>query len=199
MTKKMTIARLKRITSLTYLIMYKYSGPGRLHILPRTKCLLGAGSHGTLSICHPSSSIIAVCESIPSHALLATLASPSAAGAFNSFMIASLRDSGFVVDAQRPLTLPSLPIKNFSKFHLILVRPRMPGCSFFNHSQRGSTLLPLTSVLPSLRRRSCQHRLPRCYARVVISSSHLFMLPCPATSLDRSQIHISTHILNVTP
>ena len=34
-----------------------------------------------------------------------------------AFMISALIDSGFVVDAQRALTFPSLPIKNFSKFH----------------------------------------------------------------------------------
>jgi hypothetical protein len=34
-----------------------------------------------------------------------------------AFMMSDLIDSGFVVDAQRAFTLPSLPIKNFSKFH----------------------------------------------------------------------------------
>jgi len=83
-------------------------------------------------------------------------------------MISALIDSGFVVDAQRALTFPSLPIKNFSKFHcesrqkvcthlpdptiltLMRVSPRMPGCWFFIHSQSGSTFEPLTSVLPSI-------------------------------------------------
>ena len=75
----------------------------------------------------------------PSHDLLAS----------NSFIIGASRDSGFVVLAHLPFTVPSLPIKNFSKFHLILFMPMRPGCAAFIHSQTGSALSPLTSVLPS--------------------------------------------------
>ena len=44
---------------------------------------------------------------------------------------------------------PSLPTKNFSKFHLILLRPKRPGACALSHSYTGSALSPLTSVLPS--------------------------------------------------
>lgn len=67
----------------------------------------------------------------------------------SSASITFLRLPGVVVLAQRCLTLPSRPIKNFSKFHLTLCRPMMPGLLFFIHSHTGSALSPLTSVLPS--------------------------------------------------
>jgi hypothetical protein len=39
---------------------------------------------------------------------------------------------------------PSLPTKNFSKFHLTRLRPMRPGFSFLSHSKAGSACAPLT-------------------------------------------------------
>lgn len=66
-----------------------------------------------------------------------------------SIHTADLILSGAVVLAHRPLTFPSRPIKNFSKFHLTLFNPMRPGFASFIHSHTGSALSPLTSVLPS--------------------------------------------------
>lgn len=68
---------------------------------------------------------------------------------FSSASIALFKLSGFDVLAHLCTHLPSLEIRNFSKFHLILCRPIMPGLDCFIHSHTGSTLLPFTSVLPS--------------------------------------------------
>ena len=68
---------------------------------------------------------------------------------FNSSSITPFKLSGFVVLAHRFTTAPSLPIKNFSKFHFTRCKPIKPGLLFFIHSHTGSTPSPLTSVLPS--------------------------------------------------
>jgi hypothetical protein len=43
-----------------------------------------------------------------------------------------------LVLAHLPLTFPSRPIKNFSKFHFTRLRPMRPGFSFLSHSNAGS-------------------------------------------------------------
>jgi len=68
---------------------------------------------------------------------------------FNSSSIALLTLAGVDVLAHLCFTNPSLPIKNFSKFHLIRCRPKMPGRDCFIHSYTGSAWGPFTSVLPS--------------------------------------------------
>jgi hypothetical protein len=68
---------------------------------------------------------------------------------FNSASISPLKSSGFFVLAQRPLTLPSLPTKNFSKFHFTRFIPNNPAFSFLSHSNAGSALSPFTSILPN--------------------------------------------------
>jgi hypothetical protein len=67
---------------------------------------------------------------------------------FNSAITSLFRVSGLVVLAHLPTTFPSLPTKNFSKFHLIRFMPIKPGFSFFIHSQTGSALSPFTSTFP---------------------------------------------------
>ena len=79
-----------------------------------------------------------------------------------NFATSASIDWGVVVDAQRFTTLPSLSIKNFSKFHchrkvrgclidmdlngtLIRVNPSKPDFSFFRYLYTSFVLSPLTS------------------------------------------------------
>ncbi len=90
-------------------------------------------------------------QNSPPHQFVATIShlkSLPLLYAFKACRIGPSKLSGFVVLAHRFRTCPSFPIKNFSKFHLILFIPISPGFSFFIHSYIGSALSPLTSILP---------------------------------------------------
>lgn len=68
----------------------------------------------------------------------------------SSSTIFFLNPAGSDVLAHLPLTLPSLPIKNFSKFHFTRFNPINPAFSPFIHSHTGSASAPFTSVFPRI-------------------------------------------------
>lgn len=103
------------------------------------------------TICH-ATMLIHSYVSYANYGIIAPFSYPEAAHAYFpsiSLTISALRSSGFLVLAQRPLTLPSLPTRNFSKFHLTRFRPIRPGFSFLSHSKAGSAPSPLTCLLVS--------------------------------------------------
>ena len=105
-------------------------------------------SHHLISPSKPNSATTSTQTFVVAVAAGASVFVAGAPPFFNSSSIAPFSPSGLEVLAHRPLTNPSLPIKNFSKFHLILCNPMIPGLEDFIHSQTGSVEAPLTSVLP---------------------------------------------------
>src|SRR5580692_1237218 len=57
------------------------------------------------------------------------------------------RLSGLSAGAYRLMGTPSLPMRNFVKFHLIPSVPSMPGTDFFKYSYNGCASGPLTLIL----------------------------------------------------
>jgi hypothetical protein len=53
---------------------------------------------------------------------------------FNASSMSPVRLSGLSVGANRLTGTPSLPMRNFVKFHLIASSPRIPGSDFFKYS-----------------------------------------------------------------
>src|SRR6266481_3244989 len=68
----------------------------------------------------------------------------------NAVSTSGTRLSGLSAGAYRLTGTPSLPTRNFVKFHLIPSVPRMPGRDFFKYSYNGCASGPLTLTLANI-------------------------------------------------
>src|ERR1700730_13726272 len=68
----------------------------------------------------------------------------------NAASTSGARVSGLSAGAYRLMGTPSLPTRNFVKFHLIPSVPRMPGTDFFKYSYNGCASGPLTLIFANI-------------------------------------------------
>src|ERR1700675_2761272 len=114
----------------------------------RSRAKGGCNTHligGQPTVAHDSAASMA-------HDTAASAAHGSAASAAHDSAASTsgARLSGLSAGAYRLMGTPSLPMRNFVKFHLIPSVPRIPGTDFFKYSYNGCASGPLTLILANI-------------------------------------------------
>src|SRR5690606_21288261 len=96
-------------------------------------------------LCGAGSECGALCEPEPiNYCATDYLASANSGQESSSFSMSGAIASGAVVGAKRDTGLPSAPMRNLVKFHL-MAPLSTPFCSDLSHAHNGCAFLPLTS------------------------------------------------------